>query len=73
MAAGGSIESGRSFERLDAQTSCPGAGRIGVRGIFMWLEEGVCLPYRGLRSCVRRATCRGPEGIVLPNQAGDRP
>ena len=29
-------------------------------------------PYRGLRSCVRRATCRGPEGIV-PYLAGDRP
>ncbi len=36
-------------------------------------EEEVCLPYRGLRTEVRRATCRAPEGELLHLIRGGRP
>jgi len=37
------------------------------------LKEEVCLPYRGLRTEVRRATCRAPEGELLHITLGGRP
>lgn len=37
------------------------------------VKEEVCLPYRGLRTEARRATCRAPEGERLHINLGGRP